>query len=143
MKKRIVSLVVVVCIMLGFTIPAEAAYAKSPAEPLADILYAENLFKGTGMTERDEPIYQLYGSVTRAQAITMLVRILGKESEALANQERYETPFTDVPAWAAPSLSSLCAMGVFMQTDNKIEPLSPLTRGDTAVILSNFIEVRK
>ena len=30
MKKRIVSLVVVVCIMLGFTIPAEAAYAKSP-----------------------------------------------------------------------------------------------------------------
>jgi len=102
MKKRIVSLVVVVCIMLGFTIPAKAAYAKSPAEPLADILYAENLFKGTGMTERDEPIYQLYGSVTRAQAITMLVRILGKESEALENQERYETPFTDVPMWAVP-----------------------------------------
>ena len=102
MKKRIVSLVVVVCIMLGFTIPAEAAYAKSPAEPLADILYAENLFKGTGMTERDEPIYQLYGSVTRAQAITMLVRILGKESEALENQESYETPFTDVPVWAVP-----------------------------------------
>lgn len=102
MKKRIVSLVVVVCIMLGFTIPAEAAYAKSPVEPLADILYAENLFKGTGMTERDEPIYQLYGSVTRAQAITMLVRILGKESEALENQACYETPFADVPAWAAP-----------------------------------------
>ena len=102
MKKRIVSLVVVVCIMLGFTIPAKAAYAKSPAEPLADILYAENLFKGTGMTERDEPIYQLYGSVTRAQAITMLVRILGKESEALENQESYETPFTDVPVWAVP-----------------------------------------
>ena len=102
MKKRIVSLVVVVCIMLGFTIPAEAAYAKSPAEPLADILYAENLFKGTGMTERDEPIYQLYGSVTRAQAITMLVRILGMESEALENQESYETPFTDVPVWAVP-----------------------------------------
>ena len=102
MKKKAMLLMLVMCMLFGLAAPAEAAYAKSPAEPLADILYAENLFKGTGMTERDEPIYQLYGSVTRAQAITMLVRILGKESEALANQERYETPFTDVPAWAAP-----------------------------------------
>jgi len=102
MKKKTMLLMLAMCMLFGLAAPAEAAYAKSPAEPLADILYAENLFKGTGMTERDEPIYQLYGSVTRAQAITMLVRILGKESEALANQERYETPFTDVPAWAAP-----------------------------------------
>ncbi len=102
MKKKAMLLMLVMCMLFGLAAPAEAAYAKSPAEPLADILYAENLFKGTGTTERDEPIYQLYGSVTRAQAITMLVRILGKESEALANQERYETPFTDVPAWAAP-----------------------------------------
>lgn len=102
MKKKAMLLMLVMCILFGLAVPAEAAYAKSPAEPLADILYAENLFKGTGMTERDEPIYQLYGSVTRAQAITMLVRILGKESEALEKQESYETPFTDVPAWAVP-----------------------------------------
>jgi len=102
MKKKVLSLAIVVCIILGLIIPAEAAYAKSPAEPLANILYAEKLFRGTGMTDRDEPIYQLYGSVTRAQAITMLVRILGKESEALTNQALYVIPFTDVPTWAAP-----------------------------------------
>ena len=78
MKKKAMLLMLVMCMLFGLAAPAEAAYAKSPAESLADILYAENLFKGTGMTERDEPIYQLYGSVTRAQAITMLVRILGK-----------------------------------------------------------------
>lgn len=102
MKKKAMLLMLVMCILFGLAVPAEAAYAKSPAEPLADILYAENLFKGTGMTERDEPIYQLYGSVTRAQAITMLVRILGKEDEALANKDSYATPFTDVPVWAVP-----------------------------------------
>ena len=92
MKKKIMLLVLVVCMLFGMAIHPQAAYAKSAAEPLADILYEEGLFQGTGMTERDEPIYQLYGSVTRAQAITMLVRILGKEDEALANKDSYATP---------------------------------------------------
>ena len=79
-------------------------------------------------------------TITRAEAAVMLSNMLDSATPT------YKPVFDDseeVPAWAAPSLSSLCAMGVFMQTDNKIEPLSPLTRGDTAVILSNFIEIRK
>ena len=79
-------------------------------------------------------------TITRAEAAVMLSNMLDSATPT------YKPVFDDseeVPAWAATSLSSLCAMGVFMQTDNKIEPMSALTRGDAAVILSNFIEVRK
>lgn len=38
--------------------------------------------------------------MTRSEAVTMLVRLLGRENEALSG--KWETPFTDVPAWAEP-----------------------------------------
>ena len=102
MKKKVISLVLVVCMFLGSVSYPKTVSAKTTTETLADILYEEGLFLGTGMTERGEPIFQLSGSVTRAQAVTILVRILGKENEALAKKDLYVTPFVDVPTWAAP-----------------------------------------
>lgn len=60
----------------------------------ADSLHAMDLFSGT------ENGYELDRAPTRAEAAVMLVRLLGGEKDATANT--YETPFTDVPTWAAP-----------------------------------------
>ncbi len=93
-----------------------------------------------GSVVEDELCFLPQKSITRAEAAVMLSNMLG------AATPTYKPVFADaddVPAWAASSLSNLCALGVFAQTDNKIEPMSTLTRGDAAVILSNFIEVRK
>jgi len=60
----------------------------------ADVLYAMGLFKGTGTNADGTPIYSLDDVPTRNQAIIMLVRLLGKESEALAGT--WDIPFTDV-----------------------------------------------
>lgn len=74
-------------------------------------------------------------TVTRAEA-----------SLILANMADLPIPtvkpiFSDadsVPAWADASLSSLCSLGVFSQSEKGIEPLAPITRGGAALILSRF-----
>jgi hypothetical protein len=58
----------------------------------ADTLNQLGLFRGTSTG------YELDNKVTRAQAAVMLVRLLGKENEALSGS--YTHPFTDVPGWA-------------------------------------------
>ncbi|MEA4894672.1 MAG: hypothetical protein VB064_05370 [Oscillospiraceae bacterium] len=60
---------------------------------LADDLKSLGLFTGVSGTD-----YALSRVPTRAEAVTMLVRLLGKKDEALAGT--WTHPFTDVPAWA-------------------------------------------
>ncbi len=69
----------------------------------ADELYELGLFKGTGTDADGRPVYNLEAAPTRAEAVTMLVRLLGKEAEAL--EGTWEVPFTDLGganAWALP-----------------------------------------
>lgn len=77
-----------------------ATFATNTETQAADALYELGLFKGTGTNSDGTPIYSLEKTPSRAEAITMLVRLLGKEKEATA--KTWETPFTDVDAWAAP-----------------------------------------
>lgn len=57
-----------------------------------DALFSLGLFLGTGTT------YALDHELTREQGITILVRTLGKDEEALSGN--YSHPFTDVSEWA-------------------------------------------
>lgn len=66
----------------------------------ADALYAMGLFCGTGMDANGQPIYDLNRAPTRSEAVTMLVRLLGKEEEAKFGT--WVTPFADVEQWAEP-----------------------------------------
>lgn len=76
------------------------AVSDGEAEQAAWTLYHYGLFQGTGEDERGFPIFDLDRTPNRAEGITMLIRLLGKESEAL--EGTWETPFTDVPDWASP-----------------------------------------
>ena len=87
----IVILAMSTCISFASTVTQQAS---------ADALYELGLFKGTGVNADGTPIYSLEKTPTRAQAVTMLVRLLGKEQEALS--ENLDTPFTDVEDWAKP-----------------------------------------
>ena len=62
------------------------------SDAAANILYKLNLFKGT------DNGFALNKSLTRAEAITMIVRLLGDENN-LSNIV-YTHPFNDVPEWA-------------------------------------------
>ncbi len=70
----------------------------SGIEREAHKLYNLGLMKGTGVTENGIVLFDLERTPTRAEAVTMLVRFLGKEEDASKLGKTH--PFTDVPAWA-------------------------------------------
>ena len=92
MKKRLISLLL--AIVMVCSIMPSAFAASDKATQAADALYELGLFKGTGTNADGTPIYDLDKTPTRNQAIIMLVRLLGKEEEALAGT--WSIPFTDV-----------------------------------------------
>ena len=86
MKKFFASLVLILVLFGSCTF----AFASDSA----DALYELGLFLGTGKNADGSPNFSLNRVPTRAEAVTMLVRLLGKEEEALAGD--WETPFSDV-----------------------------------------------
>lgn len=83
-------------LLLGTALTAMMTVSASAANftHCADALHQMDLFSGT------QNGYELDRAPTRAEAAVMLVRLLGGEKDATANN--YATPFTDVPTWAAP-----------------------------------------
>ena len=93
MKKKLSFLfftVLLVCALMP------SALAANDATEAAETLYELGLFRGTGTNPDGTPIFALEQTPTRNQAVIMLVRLLGKEQEALSGT--WDLPFTDVPA---------------------------------------------
>jgi len=100
MKRVIV--VLLACALIAA--PVCAAPLMPDQQVLAEFLYEMGLFKGTGRG------FELEASLTREQSAVMLVRLLGKEDEALAGT--YTTPFTDVKGWSVPYIGWLYENGI-------------------------------
>ena len=98
MKKRMMALLLALCLMFAM-IPTISA-ASDEAQSAAQALYEMGLFNGTGTDSTGKPIFSLDAAPTREQAVTMLVRLLGKDSAATGG--KWSLPFTDVSAWAKP-----------------------------------------
>ena len=97
--KRLSS-VLLATVLLLVALPAVAFAAGDSANAAADRLYELGLFYGTGTDENGKPIFELDRAPTRHEAVTMLVRLLGKDEEA--KNGKWNTPFKDVVEWAKP-----------------------------------------
>jgi hypothetical protein len=107
MKRKFVSLILALALCYGVCILALAASesfdvstSDAAAITAANTLYELGLFSGVGNNADGTPNFDIARSITRHEAVTMLVRLLGKESEALAGS--WTIPFTDVADWAKP-----------------------------------------
>lgn len=91
--KRIIAFVL--CLMLCVSMLTVFASARDVTHEndVAKDLKALNLFKGVSETNFD-----LNRAPTRVEALVMLIRVLGKEKEALSRN--WSHPFKDVPQWA-------------------------------------------
>lgn len=91
--KRVISLLLIL-IMTVASVPAvSAAWDTSYEEALAQDLKELGIFQGVSDTEFD-----LERAPTRVEALVMLIRLLGKDKEALTQD--WSHPFSDVPQWA-------------------------------------------
>ncbi len=87
----ILSIIMCVSIMPAISLAANRTYDYE--EGMAQDLKELGLFKGVSDTD-----FALGRKPTRVEALTMLIRLLGKEKTAV--QGSWKHPFNDVPAWA-------------------------------------------
>ena len=105
--KRLVGILLSLCLISGaFSMTAVAANADTVTpESAAATLYEQGLFKGVGKTEEGRRDFDLERAPNRAEAITMLVRLLGKEQAALTGSWKMplrmsppgRSPMSDMP----------------------------------------------
>ena len=94
--KRLISLILILTVFIGcIPLSVHAQRDLSCETVLAQELKELGLFRGVSDTDFD-----LESAPTREQAVTMLIRLLGKEHEALNGTWKH--PFTDVSSWADP-----------------------------------------
>lgn len=129
MKKKIISLLLAI-VMVCSIIPTAFA-ASDEAVTAADALHGLGLFNGTGTDANGKPIYDLDRAPSRAEAVTMLVRLLGKEEEAKGGN--WNIPFTDVADWAKPYVGYAYANGLTSGTS------ATTFGGDATVTASQYI----
>lgn len=108
MKRKMLSFLLTLVILFSLAVPAYAA--SEVATNAADSLYLLGLFNGTGKDANGKPIYDLELVPTRNQAVTMLVRLLGKAT--VAESQKWSTPFTDESEWAKPYVGYAYANGL-------------------------------
>ena len=113
-------------LLMGLALAAPAAAAdRQAAEDAAWQLYDLGLFRGTGTDDQGFPIFALDQAPTRAQSVTMLVRLLGQEDAATAGS--WTMPFTDVPEWAAPYVGYAYEKGLTLgRSATSFDPDSPV-----------------
>lgn len=126
--KKLAAILLTLALSLSLAIPALAAPAEE-AEAAAWQLYSMGLFLGTGTDEEGFPVFSLSDAPTRAEGVTMLVRLIGQESAALEGE--WTTPFQDVPAWAEPYVGYAYANGLTNGTSpTRFDPELPISASE-------------
>lgn len=104
MKKNLMVTMVLLLGVILFSNTVNAETTNPQHADKADALKALGLFQGT------KNGYELDRVATRVEGAVMLVRLLGKEQEAI--EKNYSHPFTDVPAWASSSIGYVYTNGI-------------------------------
>ena len=133
MKRRAISLLLTLVLALGLSAPAWGADAApedlrlsvEQALTAAQKLHAMGLFQGVGDNADGTPNFDLDRTPTRVEGVVMLVRLLGEDQEGAGGG--WESPFADVPAWAASYVGYAYGRGYTKGTsDTAFSPMDPL-----------------
>ena len=107
--KKLLSVLLICALVLSSGVFSYAA-TSTEKKDAADELYSLGLFAGTGTDAKGNPVYSLDRTLTRQEAITMVLSLLGKTEEA--RQTVSMTHFLDVDAWAVPYVGYAYQQGI-------------------------------
>lgn len=85
------------------------AAAATASAPMSNLDKA-NTLKQLGLFMGSDKGFELDRQPTRIEGAVMLLRLMGKEKEAL--DSNYKSPFTDVPTWASKQIGYMYANGL-------------------------------
>lgn len=103
-------LTVLLIIIITFVSVITVSAADADTLNIANELYKQGLLNGTGVDQEGNPDFDLDSPLTREQAATLLVKLIGAEADALAGA--WNTPFIDVSDWAKPYVGYAFALGI-------------------------------
>lgn len=96
--KQILSVLLCVLICLSFSLPVFAGELTVTEDTLATKLFKLGLLEGVGKNDDGTVNFDLSRRPDRAEALVMLIRMLGKDDKAKDYGKTH--PFSDVPEWA-------------------------------------------
>lgn len=97
--------------------PEGAASVTPDAEAAAWQLYELGLLKGQGTLPDGTPDLALEETLTRAEAVVLLLRLLAQEESAFLSEA--QSPFNDVPGWAEPYVAYAWQNGLVAGVDSE------------------------
>ena len=131
-------LICVICLLAAVLLLASTVMATETEDETlwevqdAAFLQTLGILRGTG---RDLELDQV---LTRAQAVTLCVRLLGGEADALENPR--SSPFADVPSWAKPYVGWLYERETTNGTsDTVFMPSRPVTHREFCFFLTRAL----
>lgn len=109
MKKQLLAGALSLTLLAGL-VPAAGADFAQQAQQAAEHLYCLGLLDGAGTGSDGMPNFNLGGTMTRGEAITMVVRLTGGKEAALTGGNTH--PFADVDDWGEPYVAYAYANGI-------------------------------
>ncbi|SDY99682.1 S-layer homology domain-containing protein [Tindallia californiensis] len=107
-----------------------------PYRPYIESAYHNNLMAGVDQNRFDPD-----GTITRAEAVTILIKALGFQH--LAPIQQYGTGYLDdaqIPLWARDAAYLAGELGLITDQSGYFQPQRQLTKADTAILLNDFID---
>ncbi len=96
--RKLLTFVLFIVLIFSFTFAANAADEEMLR--IADDLHKQGLLSGVAIDSEGNPMDGLDSHLTRQQAATLLVKLMGAEEEAI--NSTWENDFADVEKWAKP-----------------------------------------
>ena len=135
--KKLLSLLLALALALSAGAVCHAAEGES--DLAADRLYGLGLLSGTGTASDGRPVYSLEQPLTRQEAITMVLSLLGKTQEA--RQTVSKTQFLDVDSWAVPYVGYAYLQGITAGVAaDRFGARSPVTAAEYLTFLLRCLE---
>lgn len=103
-RKTLISILTATAVFLGSIVPV-SAFSENESRSVEKFFVEAQLLKGDGSS------YGLENAPTRLEGIIILIRLLGKDGEAMEMQS-LPCRFNDVPAWAAGYANYASAEGL-------------------------------
>lgn len=137
--KSVLALILVVCLLLSYNLSTYASPTSATLQEKAEILGTLKILEGSNGN------YLLNEKLTRAEAATFAVRILGQQLHVLLNADTYRKessifPDVDASLWYAPYVGYCAKMGILSgDTTGKYRPNDYITEKSFIKIILSIL----